>query len=345
VKAKFVALAVDGRVVNDFNDAETNFLKEPTICVANGASGVAYVVGASGIRVHLCSVGNPDKKTLQMGLEKALEKWSALPLAERKPGAVQVGEKPAVDPKRALQSPPEGSLIVHVYNRQFGRTAKGELRYTEPEDYVPWMRTTGWGTARVREPADDYMWVTRPEWQALMPRNPQKGQRVKIPTTFVERIIRFHLDPGHGMCEWQNFVFLQATPSVVQLTLTVEEVATGEVRMRLEGFANLRNERTPEKGGLIVYEPRLLGQLAYDPARKVFTRFDIVALGDVTGQPADENPVGSRPGTNPLGVAFELVVNPKPADFVCPRGQRDMFQNQPFGGLGSDYYLGLKRFK
>jgi hypothetical protein len=30
---------------------------------------------------------------------------------------------------------------------------------------------------------------------------------------------------------------------------------------------------------------------------------------------------------------------------VCPRGQRDMFHNQPYGGLGSDYYLGLKRFK
>jgi hypothetical protein len=305
---------------------------------------VAFVVSAAGTRLYNCSpgVGIPDRKRLKSDLEQALAKWNALPLSERRPGAVQVGDRPAVDPKRATQLPPADCLIVRVWNRQLGRNERGELRYTVPEDYVDEIRTSvygkAWGTARYREPADDYMWVPRPEWQALMPPNPRKGQNVKVPVSLAERLIRFHLDPARGQCEWMNFTRLEAKPDVVRLTLTVEEATAAEVRLRLEGSANLREDRGPGKGGTIVYQPRLLGYLAYDPAKKSFTRFDIVALGDVTGQPADENPVGARTGTQPLGVAFELVAQPTPADCVCPRGQRDSFASSV-----PDYYLGLKR--
>jgi hypothetical protein len=331
---------VDGRNIIYFNDAEMEFLRTPTKCVNDGGgNGLVFIVTASGKRIHNCPVGNPDKKTFQLELETGLQAWVALPASERKPGAVQVGERPAIDPKRTTQLPPEGCLIVRVYNRQFGRNAQGELRYTVLDDYVDWVRKSGWGHARLREPADDYMWVPRPEWQALMPGRPQKGQRVRVPATLCERLIRFHLDPARGMCEWMNFTQLKPTAEVIQLTLTVEEMAASEVRMRLEGSANLREDRGPGMGGLIIYQPRLLGYLAYDPARKVFTRFDIVALGNVKGQPADENQVGDRPGSNPLGIAFELVTNPKPADRVCPRGQRDT----GIPDAQSDYYLMLKR--
>jgi hypothetical protein len=349
VKEKFVPLAVDGRVIRYFNDAEMEFLRAPTKCVNDGGgNSIPYVVAASGTRVHMCNSSVPDRKTLQLTLEQGLEKWAALPASERTPGAVQVGERPAVDPKRARQSPPEGALIVHVYNRQLGHTAEGKLRYTIAADYVPAMRESRFvGIAppveRLREVADDTMWVLRPEWQVLMPSKPQKGQRVKLPTSLVQRIIRFHLDPARGNCEWMNFTHLEATDKVVQLTLTVEEATADEVRMRLEGLANLREDRGANKGGVIAYQPRLLGCLAYNPAKKTFTRFDIVALGDVTGQPADENPVGERLGSKPLGIAFELAVNPKPADYACPRGQRDV--GIPGGSLTDVYLLTGGRLK
>ena len=69
--------------------------------------------------------------------------------------------------------------------------------------------------------------------------------------------------------------------------------------------------------------PSLLGYIAFDPAKNVVTRFDMVALGNVSGRPLNENNMGERPGSNPLGVAFELVVNPTPADLLFPRGARD----------------------
>jgi hypothetical protein len=69
------------------------------------------------------------------------------------------------------------------------------------------------------------------------------------------------------------------------------------------------------------YKPRVLGYLAYDPAKKVFTRFDIVAVGELRGRPTAENVMGERLGVeNPLGIAFELVTDPKPADYLHPKG-------------------------
>src|SRR5262249_15206611 len=118
---------------------------------------------------------------------------------------------------------------------------------------------------------------------------------------------------------------------------TVDEVSGAEVRLRLDGYARLHNPRAHlQLGGNattkkfsqsqipLEYEPALLGYLAYDPTRKVFTRFDMVALGDVRGRPVDENLMGERLGSaNLLGIAFELVTDPKPADFLSPKGLRD----------------------
>jgi hypothetical protein len=135
----------------------------------------------------------------------------------------------------------------------------------------------------------------------------------------------------------------------------VLEVSKSEARLRLDGFANLHNPRT----GLLTYrshsvkehsknsripldyDPRLCGELAYHPAKKVFTRLDVVAIGDVRGRPNGENIVGERLGkANPLGIAFELVTNPQPADYLPPRAARDEPGARPNVNL-VERYLGL----
>jgi hypothetical protein len=65
------------------------------------------------------------------------------------------------------------------------------------------------------------------------------------------------------------------------------------------------------------YEPRLLGFLEYDPQKKVFTRFDVVALGDHFGRLGICDSA-ARLGLQPLGITFELIKNPRPADRVPP---------------------------
>jgi hypothetical protein len=182
------------------------------------------------------------------------------------------------------------------------------------------------------------MWVTPAEWQALMPANPRAGQVVQVPESLCLRIFRFHLDPCRGLGENQSFS--GAPASVGQLRLTVEEVSGSTVRLRLEGQADLNDPRDYLKryqspntvahsqftvgapfGHGMRYKPRLLGSIAYDPGKEVFTRFDIVALGELRGRPSAENVMGERLGAeNPLGIAFELVADPKPADYLHPKG-------------------------
>ena len=181
-----------------------------------------------------------------------------------------------------------------------------------------------------------------------MPANPRTGQQVKVPASLCERIYRFQLDPGRGLGE--SDCFPNVTASAGKLELTVEEVSGSAVRLRLDGHANLHNPRAylqnyqspsvkqhSQSQIPLDYQPRLLGYLTYDPAKKIVTRFAMVALGDVRGRPVDENLSGERLGAaNPLGIAFELVADPKPADYLSPKGLRDGGDN-----YNLPRYLGL----
>jgi hypothetical protein len=137
----------------------------------------------------------------------------------------------------------------------------------------------------------------------------------------------------------------------------VEAVSETEVRLHLDGYANLHNPRSGLKTYLspgikehsknlripLDYDPRLLGYLAYHPAKKVLSRLDIVALGDVRGRPNGENILAERLGdANPLGIAFELVTDPRPADFLPPRAARDEAAARPDVNL-VERYLGLTK--
>jgi hypothetical protein len=107
--------------------------------------------------------------------------------------------------------------------------------------------------------------------------------------------------------------------------LTVDAVAPRAVRLRLDGFGRLG--KVPPAAvveGKIAsldqwgYEPRVLGFLEYDPQKQVFTRFDIVALGEHFGRLGNGRRAPSRIGLQPLGIAFELVKGDQPADRVPP---------------------------
>jgi hypothetical protein len=175
-----------------------------------------------------------------------------------------------------------------------------------------------------------------------------KGQEIDVPAALSLRIFRFHLDPGRGLTE--SDAFPNATASAGKLRLTVEAVTKTEVRLRLDGYADLYNPRqhllTYQSPGVkehsksqipLEYRPRLLGYIAYDPAKKAVTRFEVVALGELRGRPVDSNLFGERLNDpNLLGIAYTLVANPKPADLVPPKGLR--------AGNGYDLkrYLGTK---
>jgi hypothetical protein len=289
------------------------------------ASGMQFP-GAGGSRWYVTAGG----KILGRSPKEALEKWKALPVAERAPGAVKVGEVGEIDTQRTAPSPPPGGLIVKIYYRAFMRD-RGKLRYVTGKDL--WHDVEGKKTEEKQESTypgsittpqaqPDHMWLTEAEWKSLLPANPRVGDKDAIPAGITDRFIRWHLNPLS--------VYGETTalgPKSVrggELMLTVAAVSKTSVRLRLDGFARLGKEPplavAEGKCACIDqwgYEPRVLGYIDFDPVKRVITRFNVVALGDHFGRLGIADSA-TRIGLQPVGISFELISGDAPADRIPP---------------------------
>jgi hypothetical protein len=307
-------VALDARKERgEYKDADGDFVRA-TGCVTVTASGSVCVVSAGGKALGPYAGPGPG---MEKWLQGKLKEWEALPVAERAAGAVKVTRSETVDPRRSALTPPPGTLIVRVFNRHLGWDKDKALRSVVAEDYL-----TGASKADVERygmAQNDFMWIPEKEWRALVPAEPRQGEAASVPTSFALRLFRYHLDPCRGFSE--GSAFLTARTDAGRLTLTVEMVSEVKLRLRLGGSVKLEQ---PGREGPASYEPAVLGYLEYDRGKKVFTRFDLVALGTAKGLPTDANGVVTpRKGPYPLGIAFELVRDPAPAELLHPRGARD----------------------
>lgn len=297
-----------------------------------------------------------DGKLLGNDPRLALKQWRNLPASQRKPGAVHVAAMKTIDSERALTPPPEGALILKVYYRAFMRRDEGGLRYVRgadlwhdeigkraegageevpPDDVTVCIaadepagprgrhaESLGYGSVTTPQAQPDHVWLAESEWRALMPAQPRRGDNVPVPASLADRLVRCHLNPLHVYGEANPLE--QQQVRAAEVTLTVAETSADVVRLRLEGFARLGKAVTPavKKSRRAFlnqwgYEPRLLGYLEYNPRTRTFTRFDVVALGDQFGRLGLFDSA-ARPGLQPLGIAFELVRHPAPADRIPP---------------------------
>jgi hypothetical protein len=316
IKKNFIAVSVSNYDQNR-QDRVGQFVR---------ASGMHFP-GAGGSRWFVTAGG----KLLGRDPKEALKKWKALPESERAPGAVAVGELGPIDRKRAAPTPPAGTLIVKLYYRALMRDKDGKLRYVKGADL--WhdeigkktegtIEATYPGAITTPQAQPDHMWLSQAEWRALMPAKPRPGEKVSLPAAVADRLIRWHLNP--------LFVYGEANPlgrkevRAAEITLTVTKASVDVVQLRLEGFARLGKafsvlEKKGQRACLDQwgYEPRLLGYLEYHPRKQVFTRFDVVALGDQFGRLGICDSA-ARPGRQPLAIAFELVTTDAPAERVPP---------------------------
>lgn len=316
IQKNFVPVSVSNYDQNR-TDAVGQFCREAGMQFP-GAGGSMWFVTAGG-------------KVLGRNPKDALAKWKSLPESERSPGAITVGELGEVDTQRAGATPPAKGLILKIYHRAFMRDREGEIRYVIGKDL--WhdaegkkteeaMDRTYPGSITTPQAQPDHLWLTENEWRSLMPAKPQPGDRVPMPTAIVERIFRWHLNPLTVYGETNPLGRKEVRGG--ELNLTVDAVTPNAVRLRLEGFAKLGKEPPAEvaKGKIACidqwgYEPHVLGFLEYNPQKQVFTRFDIVALGDHFGRLGICDSA-ARIGLQPLGITFELVKGNCPADRVPP---------------------------
>jgi hypothetical protein len=313
----------------DRTDAIGQFLRDSAITTRK-LEGCLWCVTPDGKILESNLVVEKGKTSFkrEIDLKGALKKWQALPETERAPGAVKVGALGAVDRQRAVLTPPPGTLILKLYYRAFMREGN-KLRYLTEDDL--WYDEKGDKTEaklvnkRITTPQahPDHMWLAEAEWKSLMPANPRPSDKFPLPAGIADRLVRRHLNP-RSVYDGHSNGLDRGSVRAAELSLTVEAVAEGKVRLRLDGHAKLGKQASPTVlAGKIAsmdqwgYEPKMLGFLEYDPQKQAFTRFDMVALGDQFGR------VGltigaARPGCQPLGITFELVKGDRPADRVPP---------------------------
>jgi hypothetical protein len=262
-------------------------------------------------------LATPDGKKLAGGngsggavsaLTEGLTQWKKLTEAEHR--ALPEG-KAATPPELARFTPPPGGLILKSYLRNLKTDERGQLAHITRDDLKDRKLYPDWNPIYL-EPAHYTVWLTEAEWKSLVPAKPQPGDEFAVPDAIQKRLFRYHLVngtfglPGH----WRLEDIRAGT-----LTLTVEKAAP-TLQMRLKGSALLATDADLAKAQR-GYDARLLGHLEYDPAKKAFTRADILALGEYWGGD-HEGGRFKRPGRTPLGIAFELSPGVSAADLIPP---------------------------
>ncbi len=243
------------------------------------------------------AVVTPNGKLLSRSLDEGLLKWKQLPRIERETLEDLGKYDKSLDP-----APPAGGLILKIYARGLVRDAGGRLQIYRTE------------VLRSREAGRDHLWLTQAEWRALLPTRCEQGEQATVPGAVVDRICRYCLIDlvrvgGNGGPRRPEAVLAR------DLRVTIEQVAPGSLRLRLDGSARLATydavgDGTAKQAKVDTYQ--FLGFATYDRDKKVLTRFDLAAISQ-TGH-FDE----IQRKVVPLGVAFELTRGTAPADRLPP---------------------------
>jgi hypothetical protein len=264
------------------------------------------------------------KKTLDL----MLEAFAELPEKERQPA---IEEREPHNPKlqHADQEPPSGATFIQVYCRALEKGDTGQFKVAHTVDLTEFGgRPSGNSMpGHLHEPQREWLWLKETEVRSLDPGNRAKGESYAFPAAIRQRIFLFYLynwftNSGGGY--WGPRLLRSG-----DLTLTVEEKTGDIVRLRLQGnalFEGLIGKGTEPHGGNmfgpnpesgqkgvpdpyeIFYDARLTGVLEYDVAKKKFTRFDAVALGDYRGHWG----LSLKVKPVPVAFAFQLDTQERP---------------------------------
>jgi hypothetical protein len=246
--------------------------------------------------------------------------------------AAKPGER--IPANRRMGQPPDGTLVLRAFFRALKRDDSGSYAPMKigPQQDV-WEGEPGSEKHQLLalNPAQDLYWLTQAEWQSLVPQNPKYGDKLMVADGITTRFVRFALvdtsyifgaSGGYRQPGWRP-----ENVRKLQFGLTVEEVLPSSITLRLQGDFLL--EEKNGQGSMLLtkwleqhkevqyqgdgYEGRVHGRLVYDRAKKVFTRFDMVALGDQWGFAMHQ----VRP-RHPLGFAFELAPGDRASDIRWP---------------------------
>jgi hypothetical protein len=302
---KVVPVVVDTLIMNEQKDAEGQFFRQ---FKQHGSCGSVRYITASG----------KDVTQLGRNWNEFFVEWKKLPPEDRQP---KVAELTNPDPDVPLNRLPKAALRIKLYSRGLERETEGQLRPKLCKEY--WSREAGGDWPAKAEPGHDYLWVKAEAWKSLVPAEVKTGDKYPLPQALVKQLI---CDPlTHTAWSRQPPVWW-GTHNVrsLKVDLTVEDVSSTSVQLRIQGPVLLEGtlrdayfgDRAKTRDGTPIplstqlkFDGRLLGYLTYDRQKDVFTRFEIVALGDFVGFLCDANGLGDIKSYT-LGVVYALDTGP-----------------------------------
>jgi hypothetical protein len=304
VKANCIAVAINGHMLEwlaTTDGAAGAFIKANQ----HPSGGNCFVLTTAGGQKL---AGGNGPYGAEEALKKGLARWKDLPDANRK---VLPSGKKVTPPEVERCTPPPGGLVLRCFVRNLKADDGGKVSHITLNDLKDKVQYPDWNPIYT-EPAHYHVWFKEMEWKSLIPDQVKKGDQFAVPAVLEKRLFRYHLVNGtFGLPGTWRLEDIRAGG------LKVTVVATNPVlRLRLEGSALLATNPVLAQAGR-GYEAQLLGWLEYDPARSVFTRFDMVALGDYWGGDYEGGRF-KRPGKTPLGIAFELAQGHTAVDLAPP---------------------------
>lgn len=245
-----------------------------------------YVCSPRGELLGSINSLNPDH--VRAMLEEALQKWAAIPEADRRMAA---GDDPTPEHRWEDTFPRDGVVFTSI--------VRDLPAAQSPES----ARSDRWNR--------DHVWFSKAEARNWLGRIPTVGAVHELPTVLVQRLTRFHLiDNARG----QSLPF--APREVAGSTMRTKVLAVHGPRVTLEITGHTRAE---SEGTWLMGEndwahddrfPRgltteLFGRAVYHLAEMTFTEFELVALGRRWGY-TQNNARRSQPEPSPIGFLFTL---------------------------------------
>ena len=261
-----------------------------------------FVVTPSGMLLAGSHEAIHDARKAEKHIRQGLEKWENLSPAERlmskevfARAVTELG-----DVERRNQYPQDG-LVLSVICRDLPRSAKPSK------------------SPRGNRYNRDFAWFRKGEARALLPKEPVKGAKQKVPHDLVERLARFHfvdLVRGHTSSYPQKAVeHAELTAEVIDVKgnlvslgykgrTRTAEVHDGE---HIEGKWNAVGPGIPQvqKRGV---DAKLEGQAVYDLKAEKFVSFDLLALSVRWSGNAYNGRLDQRDfGPAPMGIVLKLA--------------------------------------
>jgi hypothetical protein len=233
-----------------------------------------------------------DPHQLLLGLQQALEDFGALDPEERVPDA-ELGAELAENWRWQDAYPADG-LVLLVETRDLPAE---EAQGSEPRS---WNRDT--------------LWLQNAEMRTLVPQPATVGATVQVPTSLVQRLVRFHL-----LDFVKNLSHSFARSEVRQAQWTSTVTARHGSRVELE-FRGQTEASIPGRRGL---QATLRGSATFDLKQQQFRDFELLARGTRFGMAQGER---SREEWAPAPIGLLLTLAPAslrvPPRFIDAYGRR-----------------------